>query len=113
MSNAVDELNFEEIIMDVDTTDLSGEKIERLLFEAGFDTELTTGVEGLPVLLIKGDSVEFAISEPWASDGNWYIDPATIVLDVMVDGQVENTVFPSVDTEEALVEAVENLSESL
>lgn len=113
MSNAVDELDFEEIILDVDTTDLSGEKIERLLFEAGFDTELTTGTEGLPVLRVKGDGVEFALSEPWATDGNWYIDPATVVLDVVVDGQMQNTVFPTVTTEESLVAAIEDLSETV
>lgn len=108
--NAVD-IDFEDLT-EVETTDLSGEAIERLLFEAGFDTELVTGSEGLPALRIKGDEVEFQLSEPWAANGNWYIDPATVVVDIVKEGQMVNTVFPVVTSEKTLVEAIEDLAEN-
>lgn len=105
------EIEFEDI-REVETTDLSGEHIERLLFEAGYDTELITGTEGLPALRIKGDGIEFQLSEPWADSGNWYIDPATVVVDIVKEGQMVNTVFPSITSEETLVAAIEELAEN-
>ena len=103
--------NIDAEIQEVDTTDLSGEAVERLLYQSGFDSQLVFTDEGVAALEIVGDGVRVVMSETWADAGNWYIDPNGIVLDLFVEDNAVTTEFPQVSTEEELVEAIENLVE--
>lgn len=100
-----------EEVHEIVTNDLRGEKIERLLYKAGFDSEHKLGDEGVTVLEVQGDGVLIVVSETWEADGEWYLDPSTVVLDKFVDHERVDTTYPSVYTEEELVEAIENFSE--
>lgn len=96
-------------VHDLVTSDLNGDKIESLLYKAGLDTQHFSDEDGISRLEIQGDSVTVVMSETWESDGRWFIDPKTIVLDKLVQDQITETKFPEVKTEEELVEYIENL----
>lgn len=101
-----------EEVREIITTDLSGDKIERLLYKAGFDTQTKIGADDIHGLEITGDGVIIFLSEIWAEAGSWYIDPKTAVLDTFVgDAIVVTTYAENVTTEEELVEAIEAAAE--
>ena len=104
-------LDIEEV-QEIVTTDLRGDKIERLLYKAGLDSEHKMGDEGVSILEIRGDSITLIMSETWEADGMWYIDPTSIVLDVFEGDRFFRTYFPEdIDSEETLVEYIEDLVE--
>lgn len=103
--------NIDADIQEIDTTDLSGESIERLLYQSGYDSQLILNDEGVAALEIVGEEVRVVLSEVWADAGNWYIDPKGVVLDLFVEDNAVTTDFPQVSTEEELVQAIENLVE--
>jgi hypothetical protein len=109
------EINIDvEDVHDLVTSDLNGEKIESLLYRSGYDSEHKVGDEGVSVLEISADSVTIIMSETWEADGMWYIDPSSIVLDVLVDGEFHRTFFPDdIAKENDLVEYIDNLIESV
>lgn len=103
-----------EEVQDVVTTDLKGDKIERLLYKSGLDSEHKIGEEGVSVLEIRGDTITVIMSETWEADGLWYIDPNNIVLDFFEDGEFLDTHFPEeILSEEDLVAYVDNTIEFL
>lgn len=103
-----------EDVRDIVTSDLNGEKIESLLYKAGMDSEHKLGGEGVSVLEIICDSVKIIMSETWESDGQWYIDPTSIVLDVLRDDQFVRTFFPEdIDNENDLVDYIDKLIEDV
>lgn len=103
-------------VHEIVTNDFKGDKIERLLYEAGLDTEHKEGDEGTTVLEITAENVTVIMSETWEADGEWYIDPATVVLDVLINGEFSNTVFPKreeIPNESALAAQISNLFEEI
>lgn len=98
----------EEVLAD----ELSGDKIERLLFQAGFDSDYIIGPEDLPAIEIKADEITILLSEPFAGNGTWFISPGTVAVEKIVDGRYTSSIFPVVTTEEELVEAIEDFAES-
>lgn len=92
--------------------ELSGDKIERLLFQAGFDSEYTIGPEDLPAVEIKADELTILLSEPFAGNGTWFISPGTVSIEKIVDGRYTSSIFPTVSSEEELVEAIEDFAET-
>lgn len=100
-----------EDVQSVVTDDLRGDKIERLLYAAGFDCEHKQGSEGVSVLEVVGEAVTIIVSETWEADGNWYIDPSAVILDKLIDDYGVDTLFPSVETEEDLVRVIEKFAD--
>lgn len=101
-------------VHEIVTTDFKGDKIERLLYEAGLDTEHKVGDEGITVLEITAQNVTVIMSETWEADGEWYIDPSSVVLDVLLNGEFLNTAFPDreeIPSEIELVAYITNLFE--
>ena len=115
MNNTESDSNIDiEEVHEIVTNDFKGDKIERLLYEAGLDTEHKVGDEGITVLEVTAENVTVIMSETWEADGEWYIDPATVVLDVLVDGNFVDTVFPDRrdhPNENALVANISNIIE--
>lgn len=106
--------DFDVAIAEVDTNgDLDGAKIERLLFEAGYDSEQKEGYEGIPVLEVKGDYATIIMSEPWSKAGDWYIDPKAITLDKFVGDAAIVSEFHSVKDEAELVRIIETLADRI
>jgi hypothetical protein len=103
-----------EEVREIVTNDFKGDKIERLLYEAGLDTEHKVGEEGTTVLEITAENVTVIMSETWEADGEWYIDPATVILDVLVNRNFVNTSFPDrkeIPSENELVAYITNIFE--
>jgi hypothetical protein len=103
-----------EEVREIVTNDFKGDKIERLLYEAGLDTEHKVGDEGITVLEITAENVTVIMSETWEADGEWYIDPSSVVLDVLLNGEFLNTAFPEreeIPTENELVSYIANIFE--
>lgn len=99
-----------EEVQEIVTSDLKGDKIERLLYKAGLDSEHKLGDEGITVLEIRGDSLTIVMSETWEADGQWFIDPSAIVLDVFEGDRFFRSYFPEdLETEEELVEFIEQV----
>lgn len=91
-------------------SELSGEKIERLLWKAGFEFEHDEGaVEGTPIKVTAADTV-ILISEVWFTDGEWFADTDTVVLEKLVDGEKVGEDLDYVNSEEELVEHISRLS---
>lgn len=114
MNTTESDINIDtEEVHEVITSDLKGDQIERLLYQAGFDTEHKTGDEGVTVLEIQGDTLTVVMSETWEADGQWFIDPLAIVLDVFEGDRFFRTYFPDgIDGEEELVEYIEGIVEN-
>jgi hypothetical protein len=92
---------------------LSGEKIEGLLWEAGFEVEHDEGKEeGTPIKITAADTV-ILISEAWFEDGEWFADTDTLVLEKVVDGEKVDEDLDIVSNEEELVEHISRLSGDL
>lgn len=86
-------------------SELDGEKIERLLFEEGFEFERKLDDDLVHVLKIYGSGAEITLSELWEEGDNWYVDPFSLVLIGKFGGTFVDLVdaaFPTYD-EESLV----------
>lgn len=105
-----------EEVHEIVTNDFKGDKIERLLYEAGLDTEHKIGDEGITVLEVTAENVTVVVSETWEADGEWYIDPSSVVLDILINGEFERTVFPEreeMPDEYALAANISNIFEDI
>lgn len=103
-----------EEVHEIITNDFKGDKIESLLYEAGLDTEHKVGDEGITVLEITAENVTVIMSETWEADGEWYIDPSSVVLDILLNGEFLNTAFPDkeeIPSESELVAYITNIFE--
>jgi hypothetical protein len=84
-------------------SELSGEKIERLLWNAGCEVEHNDGLEEIsPIKVTVGDTVVI-ISEAWFEEGEWFADTDTLTLDKLVEGEKVGEDLDLVGTEEELV----------
>lgn len=94
-------------------SELSGEKIESLLWEAGCEVEHDGGLEEVsPIKVTVGDTV-VNISEAWFEEGEWFADTNTLVLEKLVDGEKVDEDLEIFETEEELVEHIVRLGEGL
>jgi hypothetical protein len=94
-------------------SELSGEKIEELLWEAGCEVSHDGGLEEIsPIQVTVGDT-KVIISEAWFEEGNWFADTDTLVLEKLVDGEKVDEDIDIVDTEEELVEHILKLGGDL
>lgn len=101
-------------VHEIVTNDFKGDKIERLLYDAGLDTEHKVGDEGITVLEITAENVTVIMSETWEADGEWYIDPSSVVLDILINGEFSSTRFPEreeIATENELADYIADIFE--
>jgi hypothetical protein len=91
-------------------SELSGEKIEELLWEAGCEVEHSGGLEEIsPIKVTVGDTIVI-ISEAWFEEGEWYADTDTLVLEKVIDGEKVDEDLDVLTTEEELVEHILRLA---
>lgn len=94
-------------------SELSGEKIESLLWEAGCEVEHDGGLEEVsPIKVTVGDTVVI-ISEAWFEEGEWFADTNTLVLEKIVDGEKVDEDLEIFESEEELVEHIVRLGEGI
>lgn len=94
-------------------SELSGEKIEGLLWEAGCEVQHDGGLEEVsPIKVTVGDTVVI-ISEAWFEEGEWFADTNTLVLEKIVDGEKVDEDLEIFESEEELVEHIVRLGEGL
>lgn len=94
-------------------SELSGEKIEGLLWEAGCEVEHDGGLEEIsPIEVTVGDT-KVIISEAWFEEGEWFADTNTLVLEKLVDGEKVDEDLEVFSTEEELVEHILKLGGDL
>jgi hypothetical protein len=87
-------------------SELSGEKIEELLWEAGCEVSHDGGLEEIsPIKVTVGDTV-VVISEAWFEEGQWFADTDTLVLEKLVYGEKVDEDLDVFSTEEELVDHI-------
>lgn len=93
-------------------SELSGDKIEGLLWDAGCEVKHDGGLEEVsPIKVTVGDTVVI-ISEAWFEEGEWFADTDTLVLEKYVYGEKVAEDLDVFTTEEELVEHIVKLGES-
>lgn len=94
-------------------SELSGEKIEELLWDAGCEVSHDGGLEEVsPIEVTVGDT-KVIISEAWFEEGEWFADSETLVLEKLVDGEKVDEDLEIFSTEEELVEHILKLGGDL
>lgn len=94
-------------------SELSGEKIEELLWEAGCEVAHDGGLEEIsPIEVTVGDT-KVIISEAWFEEGEWFADTETLVLEKLVDGEKVDEDLEVFANEEELVEHILKLGGDL
>lgn len=92
-------------------SELSGDTIEGLLWDEGCEVEHDGGLEeGTPIKVTVGNTVVL-ISEAYFEFGEWYVDPTTVVLEKIVEGEKVAEDLDIVETEEELVDHILRLGE--
>lgn len=91
-------------------SELSGDKIEELLWEAGCEVEHSGGMEEIsPIKVTVGDTV-IIISEAWFEEGEWFADTETLVLEKLEYGEKVEEDLEVFQSEEELVEHILRLA---
>ena len=91
-------------------SELIGEKIEELLWEAGCEVEHSGGMEEIsPIKVTVGDTVVI-ISEAWFEEGEWFADSDTLVLEKLEYGEKVEEDLAVFESEEELVEHILRLA---
>ena len=90
-------------------SELSGEKIEGLLWEAGCEVEHDGGIEEISPIKVTIDDTVVIISEAWFEEGEWFVDTDTLVLEKIVDGEKVDEDLAVFGSEEELVEHIVRL----
>jgi hypothetical protein len=90
-------------------SELSGEKIEGLLWEAGCEVEHDGGIEEISPIKVTIDDTVVIISEAWFEEGEWFVDTETLVLEKIVEGEKVDEDLAVFETEEELVEHIVRL----
>ena len=87
-------------------SELSGDKIEGLLWEAGCEVSHDGGLEEIsPIKVTVGDTVVI-ISEAWFEEGKWFADTDTLVLEKFIYDEKVDEDLEVFNTEEELVEHI-------
>lgn len=63
-------------------TILNGDKIEKLLWENGFDFEHRTGIDGFSWLHVWAGQTQVIVSETWQDAEDWHLDTDTLMFEV-------------------------------
>lgn len=87
-------------------SELSGEKIEELLWEAGCEVQHDGGIEEISPIKVNVGDTTILISEAWFEDGEWFADTDTLVLERLEYGEIVAEDLTVFDTEEELVEHI-------
>ena len=85
-------------------TDLNGERIEELLWEAGLDFHHTTEYDGVSSIEILVGESKVVVSESWAEEDKWYLDTDTALMEKYCEGVIVDSDFEPIKSEEDLVE---------
>lgn len=85
---------------------LNGDKIEKLLWENGYDFNLNNGIDGFSYLSVFGSNAVVNISETWQDAEDWYLDTDNLLIEVATaKGHVYDDYEP-VDDEVSLVNRI-------
>jgi len=91
-------------------SELSGEKIEELLWEAGCEVEHNGGIEEISPIKVTVGDIYVIISEAWFEEGEWFADTETLVLEKIIEGEKVDEDLDVFETEEELVEHILRLA---
>lgn len=87
-------------------SELSGEKIESLLWEAGCEVEHSGGIEEVSPIKVTVGSTVVIISEAWFEAGEWFVDTGTLTLEKIVEGEKVDEDLDIFASEEEIVEHI-------
>lgn len=87
-------------------SELTGEKIESLLWESGCEARQKLDHDDLLTITVDFIDSEIRISEAWYEDGEWFVDTDTLVLEKFVDGEKVAEDLTVVYSEEELVQRI-------
>lgn len=87
-------------------SELSGEKIEELLWEAGCEVEHAGGLEEISPIKVTVGEIVVIISEAWFEEGQWFVDTDTLILEKLVYGEKVDEDLEVFGSEEELVEHI-------
>jgi hypothetical protein len=94
-------------------SELSGDKIESLLWEAGCEVYHDGGLEEVTPIKVVIDETVVIISEAWFEEGEWFVDTDTLVLEKIVDGEKVDEDLEVFSSEEELVEHIVRLGDGV
>lgn len=90
---------------------LNGDKIEKLLWENGYDFNLNCGIDGFSYVSVFGANAVVNISEMWQDAEDWYLDTESLLIEVATaKGDVYDD-FEPVDDEVSLVNRIVSYGE--
>jgi hypothetical protein len=87
-------------------SELSGDKIESLLWEAGCEVQHDGGLEEVSPIEVTVGTTKVIISEAWFEEGDWFADTDSLVLYKLVEGEKVDEDLDVFETEEELVEHI-------
>ena len=87
-------------------SELTGEKIESLLWENGCEARQVLDEDDLLTIHIPFADSEIRISEGWYEDGEWFVDSDTLVLEKFIDDEKVAEDLTVVYSEEELVQCI-------
>jgi len=95
-------------------SELSGDKIEGLLWEAGCEVQHDGGLEEISPIEVTVGLTKVIISEAWFEEGEWFADTDTLTLWTMdEDGEPNDEDLTIFESEEELVEHILRLGGEL
>lgn len=93
-------------------SELSGEKIEELLWEAGCEVVHDGGQTEISPITVNVGENKVVITEAWFENGRWYADSDTLVLELYSLGEKIAEDLDVCDSEEELVEHIVRLGDA-
>lgn len=93
-------------------TVLDGEKVEALLWDAGYDFEHKIGIEGFTSLEVYMGDTTIVVSETWLEEGDWFVDSNTLILEKIYEGVYTDSDFDIIESEEELVQHIVDLGKN-
>lgn len=92
-------------------SELSGEKIEELLWEAGCEVLHDGGLTEVSPITVNIGENKVIITEAWFESGSWFADTDTLVLELYAFGEKVAEDLEVFENEEELVEHIVRLGE--
>lgn len=94
-------------------SELSGEKIEGLLWEAGCEIEHVVGEDEITSIHIPVGESTIVASETFFEDGDWFIDSDTLSLEKFFEGSKVGEDLTIPESEDELVQNILKLGGEL
>ena len=94
-------------------SELSGEKIEELLWAEGCEISHHEGIDGFTSISTEVGTSVIHVSETWFEDGLWYLDSDTLSVEKTVDGEKIDEDLTIPDDEQDLVNIILRLGGDL